>query len=376
MSHAVRVMQIIDGLNFGGAEVLLRDLTRGLLARGYKVSARYSTPGPIAEEINSMGVPVKRLHRLGRIDPILLLRIWREIRRERPDVVHTHLFKSDFHGRLAARLAGVPVVVSTLHNCHNWARNPVLGRTYGLTARFADEIIAVSDEVRDHAVRYAHLDEKKVTTIPNAIPIERFMDAKELGPAIRQEFGIPADAPVLGIVARLTGQKDHENFLHAAALITEKAPRTRFLIAGEGPLRASLADLAAALDLAEVVYFTGARKDIPAIYGALDMLVFSSLWEGLPVALLEGMAAGLPVVATEVGGIPGVLEHGVSGIIVPPSDPDALAAACLKLINNPALGLQMGRAGFAHVKAHYSIDAMVEATSRLYLSLLRKARVG
>jgi glycosyltransferase involved in cell wall biosynthesis len=368
-------MQIIDGLNFGGAEVLLRDLTRGLLARGYKVSARYSTPGPIAEEINKMGVPVKRLPRLGRIDPLLLWRMWREIRRERPHVVHTHLFKSDFHGRLAARLAGVPVVVSTLHNCHNWARNPVLGRTYGLTARFADEIIAVSEEVREHAVRYAHLDEKKVTTIPNAIPIERFKDAKALGPAIRREFGIPFDVPVLGIVARLTEQKDHENFLRAAGIISEAAPGTRFLIAGEGPLRASLADLAATLDLAEVVTFTGARADIPAVYGAMDILVFSSRWEGLPVAMLEGMASCLPVVATEVGGIPGVLEHGVSGIIVPPSDPGSLASACLKLINNPILGQQMGAAGYAHVKAHYSIDAMVDATSRLYQSLLRKAKV-
>ncbi|MEW5829394.1 MAG: glycosyltransferase [Chloroflexota bacterium] len=376
MSPAVRVMQIIDGLNFGGAEVLLRDLTRGLLARGYKVTARYSTPGPIAEEIGHMGVPVKRLPRLGRVDPFLLLRMWREIRRERPDVVHTHLFKSDFHGRLAARLAGVPVIVSTLHNCHNWARNPVLGRTYGLTARFADEIIAVSDEVRDHAVRYAHLDEKKVTTIPNAIPVERFEDARTLGPGIRKELGIPMEATVLGIVARLTEQKDHANFLRAAAIIAEAAPGTRFLVAGEGPLRASLADLAASLELAEVVTFTGARKDIPAIYGAMDVLVFSSRWEGLPVALLEGMASGLPVIATRVGGIPEVLEHGVGGIIVPPSDPAALAVACLKLIRNPVLGQQMGAAGLAHVKAHYSIDAMVEATSRLYQSLLRKAKVA
>jgi len=374
MSKPVRVMQIIDSMNFGGAEVLLRDLIRGLIARGYRVSARYNTPGPLAEDIRNMGVPVKRLLRRGRIDPFLLWQMRQEIYCEHPDVVHTHLFKSDIHGRLAARLAGVPVVVSTVHNCSKWAENPIMGKTYGLTVRFADEIIAVSEEVRQHAIRYFGVKPEKVQMIPNAIPLERFVEARALGSVIREEFGIPTDAPLIGIVGRLTEQKDHVNFLKAAAKIAEKVPLTRFLIAGDGPLRPALVNLAASLGLNDTVIFTGVRKDIIAIYGALDVLVISSKWEGMPVALLEGMAVGLPVVSTKVGGVPEVLEHEHTGLLVPPSDSNALAEACLSLIENPTLRTQMATAATKKVRSSYGMDAMIDATARLYDELLEKAR--
>lgn len=376
MSRPIHVMHIIDSMTFGGAEVLLRDLTCGLLSRGYQVSVKYSTLGPLAEEIQEMGVPTKRLPRLGRIDPFLFWQMWREIYQETPDIVHTHLFKSDFHGRLAARLAGAPVVISTLHNCDSWAEKPVLGKTYGLTARFADKIIAVSNEVRQHAIRYSGLDSEKVQTIPNAVPLERFAEAHALGPSIRQEFNVPSDVTLVGIVARLSEQKDHVNFLYAAAKIIEKAPQTRFMIVGDGPLRTNLDELVTLLGLSDAVIFTGVRKDIPAIYGALDILVFSSLWEGLPVALLEGMAAGLPVVSTKVGGVPSVLEHEHTGLVVPPSDPDTLAGACLALVENPFLRQQMGKAGAEKIYSQYSMDAMVDATTNLYEELLKKARLS
>lgn len=374
MSNPVRVMQIIDSMNFGGAEVILRDLTRGLLARGYHVSARYNTPGPLAEDFREMGVPVKRLQLRGRIDPFLLWQMWREIYRDKPDVVHTHLFKSDFHGRLAARIAGVPVVISTLHNCDSWAENPIMGKGYGLTVRFADEIIAVSEEVRQHAIRYFGVRPEKIQTIPNAIPLERFAESRALGPEIRQEFGIPAGAPLVGIVARLTEQKDHINFLHSALIISKKVPAARFLIVGDGPLRSKLVNLTVSLGLSDSVIFTGIRKDISAIYGALDVLVFSSQWEGLPVALLEGMAVGLPVVSTKVGGVSEVIEHESTGLLVPPSDSDALAQACFTLIENPSLRQKMATAATKKVQTYYSIDAMVDATTKLYEELLEKTR--
>jgi glycosyltransferase involved in cell wall biosynthesis len=373
MKQKIHVMQIIDSLTFGGAEVLLRGLAAGLMLNDYCVRVCYSTPGPIAEEIRSMDIPVTRLPHLARVDPILLWRIFLEIRRHKPDIVHTHLFKSDFHGRLAARLAGVPVVISTVHNCHNWVKNPVLGVTYGLTARLADRIIAVSDEVQNHVVRYAHLDPAKVTIIPNAIPIEQFKSANGRGTAVRKELGIPMGVPVIGIVARLAVSKDHETFLRAAALVLQSIPNTLFLVVGDGPLRASLETMASVLGISHATIFCGIRKDIPAVYDAMDILVFSSLWEGLPVALLEGMAARLPVVATSVGGIPGVIKPDVSGLLVPSSNAEPLAQACIKLIKNPHLREKMGLAGQSHVQAHYSMNGMVEKTVDLYQSLLLNA---
>jgi glycosyltransferase involved in cell wall biosynthesis len=366
-------MQIIDSMNYGGAEILLRDLTLGLLTRGYQVSVRYITHGPLAEEIESMGVTTTRLPRLFLVDPVLAWRMFSEIIREKPDIVHTHLFKSDFHGRFAARIAKMPVVVSTLHNCHQWAKNPILGNIYGLTSRFADKVIAVSEEVREYAIRYAHINPKKVTTIPNAIPISRFSNSRAAGAGIRQEFNIPVDVPLIGIIARLTGQKDHENFLYAAARILEHIPETRFIIVGDGPLRFLLEERAKTLGINNSVIFSGVRRDIPAIYGALDILVFSSRWEGLPVTLLEGMASNVPVVATAVGGVPGVLENEVTGILVPPTDPEAIARACIRLIENPSLRQQMGRAGYTKIQTNYSMDAMIDKTDCLYQSLLKEA---
>ena len=367
-------MQIIDSMHFGGAEVLLRDLTHGLLERGYWVDVCYSTPGPIAEEIKAMGVSIKRLQRFFRIDPFLLLQIYQAIRQAKPQIVHTHLFKSDFHGRIAARLAKVPVVISTLHNCHAWAKRPLLGWTYGLTARFADEIIAVSDEVRDYALRYAFLDAETVVTIPNAIPINRFVDTQPSGLLLRKELGLTLETPLVGIVARLTEQKNHLNFLRAVVLILEQFPETRFLIVGDGPLRVELEILAVELKISHAVIFTGVRKDIPAVFGALDLLVFSSKWEGLPVALLEGMAASLPIVATKVGGIPGVLSNNVTGLLVPSDDPIALANACIRLLKNPELRKRMGEAGNVLVRENYNMKVMVEKTVSLYQTLLRSVR--
>jgi glycosyltransferase involved in cell wall biosynthesis len=367
----IRVLQLIDGLNVGGAEVLLRDLTRGLLDDGrFQVSIGYSSPGPLLDQIVALGVPVTRLPRLARVDPLLLLNTWRLIRRTRPHVVHSHLFKSDFHGRPAARMAGVPVVVSTLHNNSAWARRPLLGPIYGANARLADRLIAVSEEVRDFSLEAMRLSPAQVVAIRNGVPIERFVGNEAAGRALRAELGIAADAPLCGVVARLSPQKDHRNFLRAAAQVHAALPNARFLIVGDGELRAELEALARELGLGAAVIFAGIRSDVPAVLAALDLLVFSSAWEGLPVALLEAMASSRAVVSTAVGGVPGVLVDGSTGLLAPPGEPAALAAAMAALLGDAERRAAMGRAGHARVVANYSIQAMVKATIDLYLSLL------
>jgi glycosyltransferase involved in cell wall biosynthesis len=179
-------------------------------------------------------------------------------------------------------------------------------------------------------------------------------------------------APVLGIVGRLTPPKDHVTFLKAAALIWRKVPKARFLIVGDGPLRTALEVQAHELGLSGVLTFTGMRKDIPDVLAALDVLVFSSLWEGLPVALLEGMAAAKPVVATNVGGIPDVVLPDKTALLVRPSDADALAQACLKLVTDDKLRHTMGHLGLERVRAHYSMHVMVDRTASLYTKLLQE----
>lgn len=370
------VLQLIDGLNVGGAEVLLRDLADGLQRSGYRVSVCYSTPGPLVREIAALDVPMTRLPRLARIDPVLLLNMIRVMRREQPQIVHTHLFKSDFHGRLAARLSGVPIVVSTLHNTHAWAKNPVLGGLYSASARFADTLIAVSDEVRTFAIEHQYAAPEKIASIANGVDTRRFEGQDAAGQQLRRELGIAPDAPLIGVVARLSPQKDHQTFLLAAATIVKALPTARFLIAGDGVLRETLIASAHTLGLQEHVVFCGIRSDIPAVLGALDLLVFSSRWEGLPVALLEGMAAARPVVATAVGGVPGVVIDGSTGLLVPPGEPDALAQACLRVLSDPGRANQMGQAGRARVEAHYSIGTMIRQTIAVYETLLEQHGLG
>jgi|SRR5688500_10690963 len=373
---AAHVLQLIDGLKIGGAEVLLRELSVGLVRRGFRVSIGYSSPGPLVQELTALGLPITRLPRLMRIDPILFLGMINLIRKKSPQIVHTHLFKSDFHGRLAARIAGAPVVISTLHSVDRWAQEGSLGSLYGWTARFADRLIAVSEDVRRFHGTYTGIPEEKLVTIENGVDIHRFDGLESAGRAVRKELGFDNAALVFGVVGRLTPPKDHSTFLKAAALVLQKAPQARFLLVGEGPLRKDLELQAQKIGLGNALIFTGLRKDIPAVLAALDVLVISSLWEGLPVALLEGMAAARPVVATAVGGIPEVVLPDKSAFLVPPGDADALAQACLRLASDSATRRSMGQAGLERVVARYSINAMIDRTVALYAKLLQERGLG
>jgi len=367
--NGIRVLQLIDGLKIGGAEVLLRDLVHGLRDADFQVSVGFSSSGPIQESIRDMGISPTRLPRLTRVDPILFSSMCQLIRRERPQIVHTHLFKSDFHGRLAARLCKVPVIVSTAHNVDAWARRMPLGYIYGLTARFADRIIAVSDEVRDFQIRYTNTPPGKIVTIHNGVDVSVFENQIESGKAVRIELGLSESAPVIGIVGRLERQKDHKTFLEAAVRIKRSLPEARFMIVGDGSLREELISRARALDLLPAAHFCGIRKDIPAVLAALDVLVFSSRWEGLPVTLLEGMAAGLPVVSTAVGGVPGVVIENETALLVSPGNPEALAKACLAVLHNKDLAGKLGAAGRQRVFEKYNMQSMISCTIELYRNL-------
>jgi len=300
----------------------------------------------------------------------------RLIRSDPPQIVHTHLFKSDFHGRLAARMAGVPVVVSTLHNADDWAQRWPMGALYGATARFTDKLIAVSDEIRRFHIEKTGVPAGKVTVIENGVDIRRFKRIQAAGEKIRAEYGISPASILFGIIGRLKPQKDHVTFLKAAAHVLRKTPSARFLVVGDGPLRNELENLASELGVTPAVIFTGLRSDIPAVLAALDVLILSSRWEGLPVTLLEGMAAEKAVVATSVNGINGVAVPDVTALLVPPEDSAALAEACLKLAFDLDLRMRLGWAGFERVSARYSLDVMIDRTAGVYNDLLRRRGLG
>lgn len=370
LMESIQVFQVIDGLNIGGAEMLLRDLTLGLLERNFRVTICFNTVGPLLDSFKKMNIPLFHLLPRAKTDPLLVAKLSEVMKREKPHLVHTHLFKSDFHGRLAARLSNVPVIVSTLHNNDAWARRFPLGHIYGYTAHFADALIAVSEEVRRYHLQYTGVRPEKIFTIENGVDLSRFSSVSTGdGEKIRKELGISIKAPLFGIIGRLAPQKDHHLFLKTAREIINKLPSARFLVVGDGELRSELEEKARQLFLMPALIFTGIRKDIPAILQAMDVLVFSSKWEGLPVTLLEGMAAARPVVSTAVDGVRDVVQNGVNGILSP-ADPQLLAQACIRLADNSALRLSMGNAGKKLATEKYSIISMINRTVSLYERLL------
>ena len=369
--NSPHILHLIDSLNVGGTEGKLFDLIAGLLTRGYKISVGYCTPGPWAGKLKELGVNITQLHHFGRIDPLLLARVFRLIRSDPPQIVHTHLFKSDFHGRLAACLADVPVVIGGLHNSDPWAQNRLFGLIYGATARCTDCLIAVSDDVRQYHIAHTGVAPEKVVTIENGVDLDRFKVQDDAGQRLRSELGIEASAIVFGVIGRLKTQKAHSVFLEAAREILNRYPTARFLIVGDGPLRSELEAQARQLGLFPALIFTGLRADIPVVLSALDVLVLPSHWEGLPNVVLEAMAAGRPVVATAIAGIRGVVLSGTTGLLVPQGNPLSMAQACLDLAADRDLRVRFGSMGYEHVAIHYSLDKMIDRYDECYSEHLR-----
>ena len=366
----LRVLFLIDELDIGGTEQQLLELVTRLDRQKYLPMVGCFRPGRIAEEIEAAGVRMFRLRKRAKVDPGLIYALWRLMRRERIDLVQTYLFTANTWGRLAALLAGVPLIVSSERNVDIWENlyKQVIGRCLD---RWTHGTIANSRAVKDYLVHQG-LAAEKVQVIYNGVDLERF--AEPASPdTIRAELGIPPGRPVVGLLARLEPQKDVHTFLRAAAQLVAKVPEVSFLVIGGGSLDEQLRQEARTLGLGAHVIFTGARRDIPRLLAACDISVMSSLKEGMSNSILESMMAGKPVVATGVGGNVELIRDGETGFLVPPRDPAALAAAIQRLLDDTALARAMGRRAQAWICGHVSVDAMVAATQRLYDRLAHSA---
>lgn len=363
MSDRPHVVHIIDELPRDGAEVLLLDLVRRRDAR-----MRYSVlclvrGGPLVEEFERAGVPVVVFGRRGAVDPRMLWRLVRWLRREHATVVHTHLFTADSYGRLAARLAGVGAVFSTVHN----SVGPP-GRLRKLAnrvlARLSDSVIGCGDEIAA-ALESQGVPAQRILSIPNGIDLQRFQGAQ--GAGVREEFGVQAGRVVLGMVGRLHVQKGHEVLLECLAGMSETQRRAvACLVIGVGELEQRLRSRVEQLGLEDVVTFTGSRTDVPRLVAALDVFVMPSLWEGLPIALLEAMASGRAVLCSSVGSIPGVVQHGENGWLVEPGNVQALREAILTLVDDPGLRARLGRRAREQVIARFDVERTAAAYNRLH----------
>lgn len=367
----VRVAHLIKGLGRGGAESLLPQLVRHA-GTGFSYRAGYFLPhkDALAGELAAAGAPVHCFG--GRSAAGLLVRVPRVaawLRAERIDVLHCHLPLAGVAGRLAARLARVPVVY-TEHNV--LARyHPLTRRAHSVTWRLQAAVVAVSGEVAA-SVRRTMGEAVPVRVVRNGIEVERMTASAEEVAAARVELGAPGGEPLVGTIAVLREQKRLDLWLAAARTIAEGLPAARFAIVGDGPLRGPLEAEAARLGIASRVTFTGLRQDVRPYHHAFDLFLGSSQFEGLPLALLEAMAAGRPVVATRVGGVPEAVEDGVEGLLVPPGDPAALAAAALSLLRDPQRARALAAAARRRVAADFSVARMARELELVYAEVLRR----
>jgi glycosyltransferase involved in cell wall biosynthesis len=294
------------------------------------------------------------------------------MRRREVGVVHTHLFLGGVFGRLASVLAGVPVRVTTEQNAYADGHLPPRWQVLvgALLARFTDRLVAVSVGTREYLMREERVPPEKIEIIPNAIEWPQQVAPPQVE-AVKREFGGKGRFPLLGTVARLTPQKGLSYLLEAISILVARFPGLFCVIVGDGPLRVELEALAVRLGLENHVRFCGLRRDVRAIFQSLDLFVLPSLFEGLPLSLLEAMASGAPVVATHVAGIDEVIEDGANGRLAPPADAHALAAAITELLDNEALAQGLAQQGQTTVRQRYAIGAVSKEYERVYGELLQ-----
>jgi glycosyltransferase involved in cell wall biosynthesis len=365
------VMFILTSMPVGGAETLLVNLIRRMdRTRFAPQLCCLKELGPLGE-VMSREIPAYANIIGGKYDVRVLGRLTKLLRRNHvAAVVTVGAGDKMFWGRLAARLAGVPVVLSAVHST-GWPDG--IGRLNKLLTPITDAYIGVAAPHGQHLIEQEGFPPHKVRVIPNGVDVDQFSPWTD-GTTVRRELGIAADAPVAGIVAALRPEKNHRQFLQAAAAVRREIPDAQFLIVGDGPERAPLEALTRELDLTKAVHFVGSRSDIPQLLAAMDVFVLTSRMEANPVSILEALATGKPVVAPNVGSIPESVIEGQTGNLTPPLNAEATASALINLLADPDLAHRLGTNGRQLVESRFSLDAMVQGYEDLIEGILASKR--
>ncbi len=373
-SDPIRVVEFTNCFHVGGGEVQVLELLRRLPSE-YEVSVHaLDASGPLLDETRALGYE-PHVHSLGGsfMRPAALaeaLRLARWLRGERIDLVHAQDFYSTLLGVPAAKLAGVPVVVSRLDlvHWHGKARHLALAAA----THAAEAVVANCVAVRDLVVHRERVPADRVVVIRNGLDVARF-DATRSGP-LAAPLPDTGGAPVLALVANMRHEvKRQEDFLAALALVRRGVPEVKAFLVGEGARRPQLERVASELGLEGAVFFLGGRPDVPAVLARATAGVLCSRQEGLSNAVMEGMAAGLPMVVTDAGGNAELVKDGERGYVVAPEQPEALALAMLRVLADPARARRMGEAARRFVETELTLERMIEEHDRLYRRLVRGA---
>ena len=371
------VLFLITGLAYGGAETQLVNLAISLKKRGWKVRVvAMLPPQAFTEELKEAGIPLSTLNmRRGVADPRAVFRLVKMLREWRPQILTSFMFHANLLGRIAGRLAGIPIVVSSIRN-ENFGGSR-RDRVLRMTDWMGEISTTNSNLAADKLVKRGVVPRERIRVIPNGLVLDKFTVKNSNRMEFRQQLGITERDFLWLAVGRLEEQKDYSNLLQAFKIIIQDGHEAQLRVAGQGPLLENLQRQSMGLDIYDRVVFLGLRRDIPSLLDAADGYVLSSAWEGLPNAVMEAMAAAKPVVATNVGGVPELVKEDETGFIVPPRNPEALAQAMEKMMALPQeKRLEMGKAGRTYIEANYSLEHVVDQWVALYKELLTKRRLA
>jgi glycosyltransferase involved in cell wall biosynthesis len=381
----IRVMRIITHLHISGPSLQAVLLTNRLNQMGYEgllvAGKPFGETDSLLQLAEGYGVKTIELHEVDRsVNPLVVWRgfwqLYRIIKAEQPDVVHTHTTTAGFLGRLAARIVGIPVVIHTMHfhpfrGYYNQFRTQAFILVERMGAYLSDSIITLSEGLRRELVETYHITERKrINVLPIGLDLQSFATTKRHQGTFRRTWNIPDTAPLVGIIGRLLPVKNHTLFLEAAKKIHAQKPDVRFVIVGDGEEREHIEQQTRDLGLTDIVTFSGWQQQMEQIYSDLDVLVICSLNEGTPIPIIEALAAGCPVVATDVGGIAELLDGGRLGKLVPSDDAEALSTALLETIAQPPDTTVAQQT----MLRRYSIDRLAQDMDSLYRGLLAKKR--
>jgi glycosyltransferase involved in cell wall biosynthesis len=381
----IRILRIITRLNTGGPAVYLSTLCRGLSPSRYEQWLVTGIEGPgeqsMLPTLESQGIRPITLSGMvgtpsvGFRDLAAVARVRQLIRDLRPDIIETHLSKAGLVGRVAAALEGSALVLHVYHGhvlagYFGAAKTWVARRAERALARVSDHLLAVSPRVKSDLVSYGVAPADRISVIEPGVDLDTLQSCRESRGALRRELGVAPDVPLVGIVGRLCPIKNHDLFLEVAARIAAVLPGVRFLVVGDGELGSAIRARAHRLGLSNRVIFAGWRSDLAQVYSDLDVLVSCSHNEGMPISLIEAMAAGCPVLATNVGGVPDLIDDHQTGLLVPDRDPSRLTATLLGLLQDGELARGLAASAQSHVRARFGTSRFVADMDELYTRLL------
>lgn len=361
------LFQVDAGKEWRGGQNQSFLLARELWKKNFPFQFVAQPGSPLLKKAQETGLPVLPLKIRSEFDVRAAFRLAGFMKRQKCRLVHFHDAHSAAVGSMAASLAKVPLRIISRRVDFPLGRNFLSRRKY---TKNVDAVVAVSQGVRKVLIE-GGVDSKNVKVIPDGVDFAPF-EKSGSSVYLRRELGFASDDYLVGIVAHLADHKGHKYLIQATKILKERAPKIKVVIVGEGPLRLELNRRVEESHVEDMVFFLGFRKDVPQILASLDLFVLSSYLEGMGSSLLDAMACRLPVVATQAGGIPEVVIQEETGLLVPPRNPQALAAAILRVYNDKTLAARLGEKGYDVVHQKFSAEAMAERMIQLYKEIAHK----